>query len=77
MHEPSDTTPNPGAETERTECENCGAVLDPMEWVTPETDTVGQQADPETNEAGDTRGYGSSLHFCDEECLEEWRSRHR
>lgn len=77
MHEPSDTTPNPGEETEQTECENCGAVLGPMEWVTPETDSVGQQADPEINEPDDTRGYNSSLYFCGEECLEEWKSHHR
>lgn len=74
MHEPSDTTPNPGRENDRAECENCGTMLTPLEWVTPETDAVGQQADPKINERNDTDGYNSSLHFCDEECLNEWKT---
>lgn len=57
MEEPSDTTPNPGRETESATCENCGARLDPLEW-----ETLGDE--PEANE---------DLHFCDEECIEEWR----
>jgi hypothetical protein len=74
MREPSDTTPNPGWETDKAECENCGTELAPLEWVTLETDAVGQQADPQINEPDDTPGYNSSLHFCDEECLEEWKA---
>ncbi|WP_237561127.1 hypothetical protein [Halococcus sediminicola] len=58
MDEPSDTTPNPGRETERATCENCGARLDPLEWETLDDDA-------EANE---------DLHFCDEECIEEWQA---
>lgn len=57
MHEPSDTSPSPNEETGKERCENCGDVLDPMEWET----------------LDDQPGYDASLHFCDEECLEEWK----
>lgn len=58
MDEPSDTTPNPGHETESATCENCGARLDPLEW-----ETLSDEA--EANE---------DLHFCDEDCIEEWQA---
>ena len=57
MKEPSDTTPDPGAETTREVCEHCREILAPMEWVTIE----------------DEPGYENSLHFCDEDCFEAWR----
>ena len=58
MEEPDDTTPNPGRETERATCENCGARLDPLEWET----------------LDDNAAANEDLHFCDEDCIEEWQA---
>lgn len=66
VHEPSDTTPNPSDGVEEATCENCGEALNPMEWETLDDEDA-------VNDAGDT-GYDSALHFCDEECVAEWRA---
>lgn len=58
MHEPDDTSPSPNEETSKERCENCGEPLDPMEWQT----------------LDDEPGYDASLHFCDEDCIEEWKA---
>lgn len=72
MNEPSDTTPDPGRGTERTTCENCGATLEPLDWVTFEAAPEGQRADS-SNEPDGATGYASSLHFCDDQCLDQWK----
>jgi hypothetical protein len=77
MHEPSDTTPNPSGDTESVTCENCGSSLSPMEWETLNSETTENETDDPgaLNDAGDA-GYDDALHFCDEECIAEWKTDH-
>jgi hypothetical protein len=77
MHEPSDTTPNPSGDTESVTCENCGNSLSPMEWETLDSETVENDTDdPGGVNDTDETGYEKTLHFCDEECITEWKTSH-
>lgn len=66
MHEPSDTTPDPSEDTNEVACENCGNSLTPMEWETLDED--------ETVNDADETGYEEALHFCDADCIAEWKA---
>lgn len=75
MHEPSDTTPDPSGDTDDVTCENCGTSLTPMEWETLDQGTTTDDTDDPgvVNDTDDT-GYEEVLHFCDEECIAEWKT---
>jgi hypothetical protein len=46
-----------------------------MEWETLDSETIESDTDDPgaLNDAGDA-GYGDALHFCDEDCIAEWKA---
>ncbi|PSP72257.1 hypothetical protein BRC86_12880 [Halobacteriales archaeon QS_3_64_16] len=58
-------------------CENCGNSLSPMEWETLNSETTESEADnPGALNDVEDAGYDDALHFCDEECIAEWKADH-